>query len=686
VAFQFLTAKSVFEAYNDSKTYMLPYFQPLPEFRRIANNLPHPGIADYLPKTTDGTTASIVQKTPKRIIQQLPTGKVTSDTNDWLTIVASFIWTNRIIPNANYQYALIQKYWDAVGESLTVGSCTGYIPFLSHGDYFCTDLFLPNSEDILFEPGKVSDKDSNFIFMRQWYQPRDIEGIIDKEKKLKKRAEERNEKYESGWDLRALAKIKNETSTNTANGYTGNDADKKRPKGGVELITAFQDGDKAEFFTFHAASGDIVRTKTNKDPRGIKPLHTLYANTSKNNPLGKGYVELVGPLQNLLDSEVQMYQYNRALMLNPPIIKRGGWSKSQAKMIPNVVWDLGTDPNNTAEALKIDSTALNNFPANYGLMKSQLLNLLSSPDASISSEVGNPGFSKTDAGVKQQQSNVSVDDNYIRKQFETWFADISETQINLYFAERTDTEELQLDDETAAKLRDIDPESVSKDNKIRVDYATETEKLKFEVDASTSNMKDDAAERDRLVELLDLSQKYPQLQEHLQVRELVDRIVVKSGVEDPEKLTPHQNEDGEEEQEQPAVTPEMVQQMIQEAMAQKPQKNPSESLNYKDAPEDIKRQMEQQAGFQPSQDVSPIQKTIDQKDSEAQLHAVDMAHQHVQVAQPIPSDSLQPEDHDFLQQMVGLGLSEEEAGKALAMNHHGIPNDQIIQMLGDQNA
>jgi hypothetical protein len=103
VAFQFLTAKSVFEAYNDSKTYMLPYFQPLPEFRRIANNLPHPGIADYLPKTTDGTTASIVQKTPKRIIQQLPTGKVTSDTNDWLTIVASFIWTNRIIPNANYQ-------------------------------------------------------------------------------------------------------------------------------------------------------------------------------------------------------------------------------------------------------------------------------------------------------------------------------------------------------------------------------------------------------------------------------------------------------------------------------------------------------------------------------------------------------------------------------------------------------
>lgn len=50
-------------------------------------------------------------------------------------------------------------------------------------------------------------------------------------------------------------------------------------------------------------------------------------------------------------------------------------------------------------------------------------------------------------------------------------------------------------------------------------------------------------------------------------------------------------------------------QMAQMAQGQAPQgpapKTPSESLNYKDAPEDIKRQIEAQAGLQPSQGISP---------------------------------------------------------------------------------
>lgn len=53
----------------------------------------------------------------------------------------------------------------------------------------------------------------------------------------------------------------------------------------------------------------------------------------------------------------------------------------------------------------------------------------------------------------------------------------------------------------------------------------------------------------------------------------------------------------------------MQQKMQQQAQAgQKPAqqpKAPSESINYKDAPEDVKRQIEQQAGLQPSQGISP---------------------------------------------------------------------------------
>lgn len=45
--------------------------------------------------------------------------------------------------------------------------------------------------------------------------------------------------------------------------------------------------------------------------------------------------------------------------------------------------------------------------------------------------------------------------------------------------------------------------------------------------------------------------------------------------------------------------------VIDDMINQQPQKPPSESIGYKDAPEDIKRQMEVQAGMQPSKGISP---------------------------------------------------------------------------------
>ena len=54
---------------------------------------------------------------------------------------------------------------------------------------------------------------------------------------------------------------------------------------------------------------------------------------------------------------------------------------------------------------------------------------------------------------------------------------------------------------------------------------------------------------------------------------------------------------------------------------QGPQKPPSESINYKDAPEDIKRQMEQQAGFQPSRMQSPVANEQSMKQAQLFLNA-----------------------------------------------------------------
>lgn len=707
--FSYLTTENVFDAFKKSKTYMRPLFEPFEEFERIARNRPHPSIDKAYPKTTDGTTASIVQKTPRRVIQQIPTGVFKSDTEDWLSVVAGFIYTSKILPMANAQYELIQKCWSACSKSLTFGSQPAYIPWLQKEGTFSVDLTLPYVKDVFLEPGKLSDKDSNYIFMRSWYQPADIKAIINRESKLKD--------SESGWDIEALKEIEDKVSQKDDLSVTPNEKNRNNRNGGVEIIHAFQKGIGAEFYSFHLSTEKIVRTKKNKDPRGKMPIHYLYSDIDMSNPLGRGFVELVAPMQNLMDAEVQMYQYNRALMLNPPIIKKGNWSKSQAKLVPNTIWDLGSDEKASAEPLTIDTSAIANFPQNYGLMKSQLLNLLSSPDTSISAEVGNPGFSKTDAGVKTRENILNVDDNYLRKQFEAWFEDVSETMVNLYFAERSGVEEIQLDDDTANKLKateGFDSSKLGDDNKIRIDFDTETPKLKFTIDASTSNMKDNQDQVEKATNLLELTMKYPQLDQKqggpVDATELTDRIVVNSGIEDPEKVVPKPDANGEQQQEQPpTITPDQVQQMIDEALQQSKANDVQEhpiiklmtSLNIKFAelPQDSQEEVLKLIGI-PTNMLTPTTANIALK-ANAQSHDIlnNMA------PQPAPTDSTQPQsktgqqpqqpqsqqpqdqanpqdDQAYLDALQQHGLTPEQSNQALVMLHSGYQVDQVLSMLG----
>lgn len=636
MAHQYLKPETLVETFRTAQQYTEGLTEHFPEYERIARNKPHASIPKEYPKTTDGTTASIIRKTPHRVISQLPTGKVSNPEEDWLSIVADFIYINNIIKKANEGYALISKCWSVVERSLTFGHSATYTPFVNHGGYFCTDLRLIYWGDVFLQPGKLSDVDSNYVFVRSWWQTSDIDALIASQEKVPKESRT--------WDVDALKKVKDIVVQKDDNALAPHEKEMQiNAKGGVELITGFQRGVGSKFYTFHVQttgegkdgkksySGTIVRTKENRDPRGEMPVNFAYGDVDGTNPLGRSIIELVGSLQNLMDGEMQMYQYNRALQLNPPIIKKGNYSSNKLKFAPNVIWDLGSNPNNTAETAKIDSEALSNFPNNYGLMKSQLINLLASPDTSISAEVGNPGFSKTPAGIKQTQANISVDDNYVRKQFETWFEAWSETAINLYFAEREGIEELQLDDVTADKLRSLAEEGkfdismLSDDNKIRIDYSTATPQLKFEVDSSTSRKQDEAKQLESLATISDMLDKSPYLQQIVPPEkqlELWNALVTNSGIEDPENLR---------------ISQEEMKQMEAEKLAQQQQQ------------EQMMAQQQQMA-----------------------------QQQEMQANQP---QLLTPENQQIADSMRENGFADDQIGRALAMLDSGTPYDEVLMML-----
>lgn len=554
----FLTKDNFKERWESSKTYMSSFFDPLSEYERIARNRPHPGINKAYPKNTDGTIAGIIDSLPKRVIQQLPSGKVKTTQGTVMSIVANFILYNDIIPNANLDADAIQKCWAVVSKSMTFGAIGTMNLFTKHDYSYGADFKLFYVKDGFFQTGKLTFQACDYFFVRAWYQKSDIEAIIKRETDNRKAAREEGEKYESEWNLPALKRLKDWCTEKEEDAKSSGEKERNSRSEAIEIVHGFQKGVSSKFFSYATGPDEFVCEKVNKDPRGKIPVNYMYTILDFENPLGRGVVEMSGGMQNVIDSMLQSYQYNRALNLAPPLIKKGNWDKTKAKLQANALIDLGTDPNGSLEPLKLDTTALNNFSGDYSLFKSQILALNNNGDTSTSSETGNPGFSKTQAGVQAQQLKLGVSDNYMRKQFEAWWSDNCETMVNMHFANKHGLEEIELDSETARKIRDIDPSLVTEDDKYTIDYDEYTERLEFTVDASTSDKESKEKQMENLDTLLQRIESSPMLQAIMakypeKQAELYNAIIELSGIENPDELTVDAEAFGQEMQEEQAA-------------------------------------------------------------------------------------------------------------------------------------
>src|SRR6185437_789389 len=357
----------------------------------------------------------------------------------------------------------------------------------------------------------------------------------------------------------------------------------------------------------------------------------------------RGDVELSAGIQNLIDQQMQMYQFLSTLMMGPPMMVWGNVTRSRLKMRPNAIWPMGNAPTNKVEAYQVHNHAIDGFPNIYGLLKSQIMNVQSSTDNSVPASDGNPSFSKTQAGVQAALQRLGVSDNYLRKQFEEWFEAQSETSINIYFAEMRGKHSIHLDaDDRGDIMRTPSRKYVDKNNVLTFDYS-DINKVTFDfaVDPSSSEVKEDQDNAEKLTEVLALIQKSqnPQIQAaELPVTKLLINEIGAEGTDDIFPATT--DEDGNplpDSQGQAAggLNPQtlvpMVTQIVQQIMQQQQANDISEhpliklmtalQIKFGDLPEDSKQELLKLVGI-PSNMVSPGQQQINLKAQQQQTDTV----------------------------------------------------------------
>ena len=523
--------QEIYDIYTEGKQESKIWREDYHEYERLADNGLIDGLDPTLPEVNDGSLAASLYKLPKRIVSSNLKGRARSTDRDeaWLTELANIVWEEKIIPNANSQAPFIRKWKDAVRKAAIYGSVPIVTLFTERGDYTGSDFIVVQPQDVTLEPGKVSDYDSDIIFWDVYYTKQQVKDMIEEAKEgMKAKKAEDGEAYEENsdgynkWNIKALKEIlKNneETQRDPRDDYRQEDNNANRKKG-INFCVVFQRGVDAPFYMYHKDTKKTVREWTNQDPTGDMPIHLLYCYQDFVNPYGVGIVKLAGGTQNVLDYMRQADVLATQLGFRPPVSISGNIDNVDLNSIvyeQDALWEVGDA---TVKREEISNQVYSQLPGRISMYKTSLDQLLPTGDTSISATAGDPNYSKTPAGIKFQQANLSIDDEDFKDNLYMTYEAVAKSMINIQFANMQGSDLMKLSDEDRDLLiqsglqfpQDEDGEPT---NELEILWDDARSTFNFEIEADADKTKDEEKRLEGLLRVLELVRSDPTMAQEL---------------------------------------------------------------------------------------------------------------------------------------------------------------------------
>lgn len=508
------------ESVNESRLWRKDYH----EFERLADNDLIDDLDESLPEVNDGSLAASLFKLPKRIVNSKLKGRVRALNRDdaWLTELANMQWENEILPNANSQAPFHRKWKDAVRKAAIYGSVPLITLFTKRGDYTGADFIVAQPQDVVLEAGKVSDYDSDVIWWDIYLSDTQMDKLIEQAKEETKEQTKANEPGYNKWDVPELEKIYEAKQTEDRASQDDNrqKLDKAVTSGGYHFCIAFQRGVESEFVMYSKRTKKPVRTWTNPDPTGDIPVHFLYCYQDFINPYGIGIVKLAGGTQNVLDYMRQADVLATQLGFRPPVSIGGDVDSADLDSIiyaQDQQWIIG---NATVRREEISNQIYGQLPGRISMYKTSLNQLIPVGDTSISSEAGDPNYSKTPAGVKFQQASLSIDDEDFKDNLDMTYEAVVKSMINTHFANMQGKDIMKLSDEerdilTKAGIQfPVDAEG-NPSNELEIIWDEARAQFDFEIDATQDKTTDDTKRLEGLLKIAEFRTTDPMFDQKL---------------------------------------------------------------------------------------------------------------------------------------------------------------------------
>lgn len=404
----------------------------------------------------DNTLASYIEKLPKDIVQKIPTFTVDSkeDSKAWDLVYEGILYDYIIDPNTFSSFSLLQKFWETMRAGAIYGGALAYFLYSNINGTATVEYRNVYWRDLYPEAYAGDGNSMNHVFIRGLYTHDDIVNMQENatDKKTKK----------------ALEAVLN---------YGKGAKDRDMPRSAIiqnlpsNLYELFLYIDRKQMILFSDNTGEIIEAEDNV--LGELPTEMFYSDYDRISFFGRSLIDMAYPQQQALTSFLRSFIYTADYNTKPAKLVKGmALNEETFDLEKDNTMFLG-DSDGDMDLLTIDTEIYRNFNSIYSLLKACILTSLpASSDTSISAEVGDPTYSKTPAGVKDQEAKATIGNNYYRKAFEHFLSNTLNKMLNIFLRESAKAGvpfKLQFGTKYAKLIREEDPRMLDEDNTLVID-------------------------------------------------------------------------------------------------------------------------------------------------------------------------------------------------------------------------
>jgi hypothetical protein len=449
---------------------------------------------------SEGSTQYILRKTLADTIQRVPDGELETqyDKESKEHIFTNYIFENKVIASEFEGIDMMSNLTNTFKMSWIYAFApvrTGFEK--DYDDDVRISYNLEQWSDVFINPDCKDIRRPEVVYFRQYMTRDDVENLIDSESGTVR---------DSTYNEETIHYILDENifSARFAESEKLGDALKGSTSiASVTLITEYRRG-ADEFVTFVPELKAEFRRVPNYDPRKGIPWNFLVLEPDPDFPLGISQVEFLLADQQFNDLFQTSAYKNLLLAMEPPIMV-SGWetNPSSYKFEPRKIWNLGNNPNNKVEPVKIDNAVLSGWATTRESIAASMLRNLNVMDGQIASDMHASNYSKTAPGVQQQQENKNITINQYQKRVEDFFSQWAVQALRMYINAMHGEHQLTVDEETRRRLFDIGEEGCIDGDKISIDFSElSADMLEFRVRAGSLVQRKEDQELEKLTVMM----------------------------------------------------------------------------------------------------------------------------------------------------------------------------------------